>query len=199
MTIGVVLRSKERRGGGGRLAEKETCVETVVGENVSQRGALWGVIELLVREAGLELFDLEAPPSGRGTLRVFIWRPQGDKTHLKGVGIEDCVRISKRITNLENVDDVLPGDWLIEVSSPGVNRKLSRPEHFAGAVGERVKLTVAGDGGRNEVVKGAIVGFDGTAVELDVEPESPKAPTARRTIPLAQVQQARVDFLFSDR
>jgi len=173
--------------------------QSVVGSGGSKRESLWGVIEPIVREAGLELFDLEAPPSGRGTLRVFIWRPQADKSHLKGVGIEDCVRISKRITNLENVDEVLPGDWLIEVSSPGVNRKLSRPEHFVGAVGERVKLTVAAAGGRNEVLKGVMRGFDGTAVEIDVEPEQPKAPTIRRAVSLGEIIQARVDFLFSER
>jgi ribosome maturation factor RimP len=181
------------------------------GPGSGEKGPLWRVIEPLVREAGLELFDLEAPPSGRGTLRVFIWRPGGeaalskdsahlkDGAHLKGVGIDDCVRISKRITNLENVDEVLPGDWLIEVSSPGVNRKLKRPEHFAGAVGERVKLTVAGADGRNEVLTGVLVGFDGTVVELDVEAEKQKEPVARRAVPFGRVQNARVDFLFSER
>ena len=171
----------------------------VVGSVGSQRDTLWGVIEGIVREAGLELFDLEAPPSGRGTLRVFIWRPQGEDSHLKGVGIEDCVRISKRITNLENVDEVLPGDWLIEVSSPGVNRKLSRSEHFGGAVGERVKLTVATPGGKSEVLKGVLVGFDGTVVQIDVEAEQAKAPAVRRAVPLGEITQARVDFLFSER
>lgn len=165
----------------------------------TEQGPLWGVIEPLVREAGLELFDLEAPPTGRGTLRVFIWRPSGDASHLKGVGIDDCVRISKRITNLENVDTVLPGDWLIEVSSPGVNRKLRRPEHFAGAVGERVKLTVAGDGGRNEVVTGTVVSFDGRVLELDVAGEKRGQPAVRRAVPFGRVQNARVDFLFSER
>jgi len=165
----------------------------------SQRETLWGVIESIVREAGLELFDLEAPPSGRGTLKVYIWRPHGEEAHLKGVGIEDCVRISKRITNLENVDELLPGDWLIEVSSPGVNRKLSRPEHFAGAVGERVKLTVTAESGGNEVLKGVVLSFDGAIVEIDAEAEQPGAPTVRRVVPLGRIAQARVDFLFSER
>ncbi|MFM1847651.1 MAG: hypothetical protein RL417_1125, partial [Pseudomonadota bacterium] len=167
-------------------------MEHGVGDNVgSQRETLWGVIEAIVREAGLELFDLEAPPSGRGTLRVFIWRPHDENSPLKGVGIEDCVRISKRITNLENVDEVLPGDWLIEVSSPGVNRKLSRPEHFAGAVGERIKLTVAA-GGRNEVLKGVLCAFDGSVVEIEVEGENPKDPAVRRAVPFGEINQARV-------
>lgn len=165
----------------------------------SQREALRGVIEAIVREAGLELFDLEAPPSGRGTLKVFIWRPQGNDAHLKGVGIEDCVRISKRITNLENVDELLPGEWLIEVSSPGVNRKLSRPEHFTGAVGERVKLTVVAEAGGNEVLKGVMVGFDGAVAQIEAETEQPGAPTVRRAVPFGRIAQARVDFLFSER
>ena len=177
--------------GRGSLEAESTCMTV-------NRTELWQVIEGLVKEAGLELFDLDVPAGGRGTLRVFLWRGRADSSEqgegargAGGVGISDCARISKQITNLPNIDELLPGEWLIEVSSPGINRRLVRPDHFAGAVGERVRLTVAGAENRSEVVTGRVVGCSGTSVEVDAEETQ-----ARRVVPLEQIRQARVDFVF---
>lgn len=166
---------------------------------MKDKQAIWNRISELVLEQGLELFDLELPSSARGVLRVYISRRAGEQS---GVNIDDCAAVSKRITNLEDVDSLIPDGWVIEVSSPGINRRLSRPEHFAGAVGERVKLTVSSyeresgteSGARpakKSTLRGKLVSFDGDRLEL--QEESLKENV---TVLLPNVQDARVDFQF---
>ena len=65
-----------------------------------------------------------------------------------GVSISDCALVSRAILNLPESEDILPGNTVLEVSSPGVNRRLSLRKHFEQAVGERIKVTF------NEPAKG---------------------------------------------
>ena len=150
---------------------------------------LWNVIEPLVKERGLELFDVDAPRSLKGTLRVFVAGHGGDT---RGVRLEDCASVSKGISGLPNFEEICPGECLLEVSSPGVNRRLRRPEHFERAIGERVKVVThdfpAVKGG---VVRGKLIQFDGTAVALEDE-----RTQERVSVPLLHVKDVHVDFLF---
>lgn len=132
-------------------------------------------------------------------MRIFISRPPGDKS---GINVDDCASVSKKLTLDESFAGELPEEWVIEVSSPGINRKLSRPEHFVGAVGERVKLTVSsfdrqsgpgeikGAKGRN-TLRGLLVSFDGSRLELEDESLKEKV-----SVLLPNVHEARVDFQF---
>ena len=153
---------------------------------------LWAVIEEIVRAEGLELFDVEIPNGPTGPLRVYISRPRAAGEDAPGgVKLDDCAAISRKIIDLPTIEELLPGDHVIEVSSPGVNRKLSRAEHFRGAIGERVKLKFREASGINKTVCGKLTSASETALGLEDE----DTQTAL-TIPLADVRQARVDFLF---
>lgn len=93
------------------------------------------LIAPLVRELGYELVLLEyAAGSGhRAVLRLYI-------DHEHGVGLDDCETVSREVSALLDVEDPVPGEYVLEVSSPGLDRPLVRPEHFARFVGEQVRL-----------------------------------------------------------
>lgn len=149
---------------------------------------LWDLIEPVVKEAGLVLFDLDVPSSRSGLLRVYISRNDGRENR---VGIEDCATVSKRLSALEGFDDLFDQAWTLEVSSPGLNRRLTRPEHFAGAVGERVRMKVQLEGLKSPIVLGILSQFDGSNVTINSE--SQPDPLC---IPLQAVSEARVEYSF---
>jgi ribosome maturation factor RimP len=95
------------------------------------------LIQLLgpvIERQGYELADLELKVGSRdGVLRVFIDKPGG-------VGLEDCELISRQVSALLDVEDPVPGRYSLEVSSPGLDRKLTKPLHFQRFVGEEVKV-----------------------------------------------------------
>jgi ribosome maturation factor RimP len=174
--------------------------------------SLWKTVEQVALEEGVVLFDLELPSDTRrgGALKVFITRPVADGSNPQeregeresagnaedgargGISFEDCVRVSKRILDLDEQSELIPGNCTLEVSSPGINRKLRLPEHFKGAVGERVKVKFKNDeSGATVVVNGYI--RDASSDSVRVEAESGKESFQ---IPLRNLKEARVDFKF---
>jgi ribosome maturation factor RimP len=84
------------------------------------------LIELLeptVKALGFELVDVEANIGRRSLLRLFIDREPA-------VTLADCELVSGQISAFLDVEDPLPGSYLLEVSSPGLDRRLRTPEHF---------------------------------------------------------------------
>src|SRR5580692_3155311 len=86
---------------------------------------------------GVEIAEIEVKGAGKARLlRVYIDKP-GGVTH------EDCALISERLGKLLDEEDVIPDDsYTLEVSSPGVERKLSKPRDFERAVGQTIRLAV---------------------------------------------------------
>lgn len=92
------------------------------------------LLEPVIERQGYELADLELKVGSRdGVLRIFIDKPGG-------VGLEDCELISRQVSALLDVEDPIPGRYSLEVSSPGLDRKLTKPVHFQRFVGEEVKV-----------------------------------------------------------
>ena len=80
--------------------------------------------EPLAKELGLIIWDVTFTKEGADWyLRIFI-----DKEG--GVGIDDCVDLTRAINPVLDSEDPIPQEYTLEVSSPGINRKLTRPEHF---------------------------------------------------------------------
>lgn len=120
---------------------------------------------------GLELVNLEwAGPVGHGVLRLIIDRPDGAVSH------RDCEAISRQVGTLLDVEDAVEGRYVLEVASPGLDRKLYKPadyERFRGRrVRVRLKQPLAGLGrkfqARLEGLAGGVVSFDadGQAVQV---------------------------------
>ncbi len=92
------------------------------------------LIEGILSDMGYELIAVEyLSGQGRWILRLYIDREGG-------VTIDDCARVSGEIGDLIDVQDLIPHAYVLEVSSPGLNRPLTKENHFLAALGERVKI-----------------------------------------------------------
>ncbi len=137
------------------------------------------VVEPVVTGLGYEYVGAEFGQAENGTtLRVYIDTP-------KGVEVDDCATVSRQLSAALDVDDVIATAYLLEVSSPGLDRPLFSENQFAQQVGETIKARTitAHDGRRN--FKGVLVAVeDGTAiVEID---------GIDYTIPIDDVEQANL-------
>ena len=96
---------------------------------------VWEVTEPLITHEGLEIVDIDYQLEGRGMmLRFYLDRAEG------GVTLDDLAPLSRRIGDVLDVHDVIPARYVLEVSSPGINRRLRRPDHFRRYIGQRVRV-----------------------------------------------------------
>jgi ribosome maturation factor RimP len=103
------------------------------------------LVRPVIEGAGLELVEVVSTrQDGRRLLRVTIDRPEG-------VDLDTIAELSERISRRLDLEGYAPGPYALEVSSPGIERALIRPEHFARAIGRNVKVktTVEVDGSRS--------------------------------------------------
>jgi ribosome maturation factor RimP len=136
------------------------------------------VVEGVVATLDADLYDVEF---AGGVLRVTLNRPEG-------IGLDDLADANRRISHALDDADPIPGHYTLEVTSPGLERTLRVPEHWAKAVGERVKVktTVEVDGGRR--IDGVLEAVDGaTATIRETSGEA-------RAVALADVERARTVF-----
>jgi ribosome maturation factor RimP len=179
-------------------SEKEISSSVTVGraDRVASAEEAWAIISPIVEDEGLKLFDLDVPKGNRGILRVYIFGgvpvDGSDRDGGKhSAGLTDCAKVSRRILDLDCIERLCPGDCTLEVSTPGINRKLRRPEHFEGAVGEHVKLVVASTD-RKETISGTLLRYEPEKVVLETDGKKRE----EREILISQVREARVDFIF---
>ncbi len=106
------------------------------------RRRVMGLAEDLLENLGYELVDIDYPGGENGVLRLFIDREGG-------VTLDDCAHVSRMFGALLDVEDPIPNRYHLEVSSPGLNRRLRRYRDFASRIGATVKLRLAAPvGGR---------------------------------------------------
>ena len=91
------------------------------------------LLEPVVERLGYELVEIEFRPTGRGLLRLYIDHPDG-------VGVDDCETVSREVSAIMDVKDPVPGEYVLEVSSPGEGRHLRKPTHFSDFAGSRVRI-----------------------------------------------------------
>jgi ribosome maturation factor RimP len=124
---------------------------------------LRALLEPGVRALGFELVDSELAGSGRNAvLRVYIDGPHG-------VTVDDCAQVSRQLSAILDVEDPFPERYVLEVSSPGLDRPLVKHEDFERFVGERVKirLRLPLEGRRN--FSGRMVGVKSDHIVLEVD------------------------------
>ncbi len=123
------------------------------------------LLEPAIELMGYELVDLDARIGGRkGLLRLYI-------DSADGVGLDDCEKVSHQVSGILDVEDPIPGEYVLEVSSPGLDRPLTRPEHFERYSGSEAKivLRVPLDGRRR--FRGWLEGVEDGVVKLRVDGE----------------------------
>lgn len=121
------------------------------------------LLEPGVNALGYELLGLEFLSQGRhSVLRLYIDRPDG-------ITVEDCERVSHQVSGVLEVEDPIKGQYTLEVSSPGLERPLFKPEHFERFIGEQVQLRLVRPLDGRRKFKGRLLGLrDGSVViELD--------------------------------
>ncbi len=103
------------------------------------RERLFGLLEPVAAALGYELLDVEYAPAGRHSLlRVYLDRSDGG-----AIGLDDCERASRAIGEVLDAEDPIGHEYRLEVSSPGFDRPLRTPAHFARFVGSEARLEVA--------------------------------------------------------
>ena len=113
-------------------------------------------IKKIVESCGAKLYDIETVTErGKTIYRVTITAPEG-------VDLQQCAEISNLISPLLDVNPPISGEYNLEVSSPGIERKLKKPSHFENSIGEKVRITKI-DG---EVIEGELKAFDGKSVQV---------------------------------
>jgi ribosome maturation factor RimP len=101
------------------------------------RDTLTAMLRPVVESLGYVLWELEcAPGKGNGYVRLFIDAEAG-------ITVDDCERVSRAVSELLDAEDPVPWQYTLEVSSPGFDRPLRTPEHFAPYVGETVFVELA--------------------------------------------------------
>lgn len=98
------------------------------------RDELAALLAPAVNDAGVEFWELEYNSrAGGGLLRLYIDRPDG-------ITVDDCARVSHAVSAVLDKHDPIPGEYTLEVSSPGLDRVLRTREHFVRFAGETVRL-----------------------------------------------------------
>ena len=130
--------------------------------------------------ARLELVDVEVQPHKQTLVRVLVDRPGG-------VGVEDCARLSRQLGDILDVHDLIASAYVLEVSSPGLDRPLKKPADFAWAVGRPVRLTTRRLVEGKNVLTGVLSGFEENVLTLESE-------TGVFSLALDEVAKARLDI-----
>jgi len=121
------------------------------------------VVEPVVTGLGYELVGAEFGQAENGqTLRVYIDKPEG-------IVMDDCAAVSRQLNAVLDVEDTIKSAYLLEVSSPGVDRPLFTEAHFSAQIGEqiRVRMADAVDGRRN--FKGQLVAVENAHAVVEVD------------------------------
>lgn len=138
------------------------------------------VVEPVVTPLGLRIYDLILEG---GIVRLVLDRPGG-------VDIDTLEEASRSVApRLEDVDD-LSGPYTLEVSSPGVERRLRTPEHFTGAIDTIVSVKARGEDGVKERVRGVLTAADADTITIRLE-------AGEREIAFDAIDEARTVFDWS--
>ncbi|MBZ7935873.1 ribosome maturation factor RimP [Campylobacter sp. B0100352/1] len=99
-------------------------------------------LEALCKEANLELYDSElVSENGKKIYRIYVMNPLNEKGERAGINLDDCARLSEILSPIFDVEPPISGEYFLEVSSCGLERKLSKIEHFEKSINELVKIT----------------------------------------------------------
>ena len=140
------------------------------------------IAERVAQSEGIEIVEVELKGGGKNRfLRISIDRPEG-VTHA------DCELIAKQVGTILDVEDVVPGHYTLEVSSPGVERKLLKPQDYLRFQGKKVKIVLREPVENQRSWEGTLAGFENGTVSLEAG--------AGRVLhfPFHQVERANLKF-----
>jgi len=152
-------------------------------ENTARLNKITELSEQAALHTGIEISEVQLKGAGKARLlRIYIDKP-GGVTHA------DCELISQRLGKLLDDEDAMPEEgYTLEVSSPGVERRLTRPRDFERVIGQKIRMLVREPGGGQKRVEGRLSGIEDGVLQLEIAPEE----SVR--VPLEHVQRANLKF-----
>ena len=137
------------------------------------------LLEPTIERLGFELTDLEVRLGGKGgLLRITIDKPEG-------IDLDDCEKASLAVSALLDIENPVADNYNLEVSSPGLDRKLTKLEHFQRFEGETLKVTMRFPIAGRRRFRGTLVPSDNENIVVEVDGES-------HSLPLAALDTARL-------
>jgi ribosome maturation factor RimP len=137
------------------------------------------LLEPAIERLGFELTDLEVRIGGKGGLvRITIDKPDG-------IDLDDCELVSHAMSALLDVEDPVKGEYSLEVSSPGLDRKLTKLAHFQRFEGETLKVTMRFPIAGRRRFRGKLLASNDENIVVEVDGES-------HSLPLATLDTARL-------
>jgi len=158
------------------------------------------IADRVAASRGLEVVEIEILGGGKARmLRVFLDKAAAGTDPLAGVTHEDCANFSREFGTILDVEDVMPGSYTLEVSSPGLDRKLIKAADFKRFTGSRLKLTTRQPVDSNRHFEGRLESFEDGRLTLDLSVASHKsrkkmgaAAGEKIEIELANVEKANL-------
>lgn len=147
------------------------------------------IAQPILDSLGLELVEIEYRKEGHGmVLRLYIDKPGG-------ILLDDCADVSRELSEILDVEEVIPVHYNLEVSSPGLNRPLTKPDDFTRYAGKLVKIRTYemltdNAGNRRKTFLGRLEGFQDGSVNLVLK-EGQSA-----SIPFDRIAKANLEFEF---
>lgn len=140
---------------------------------------------------GLEIFEVQFRREGTGmVLRILIDRPGPAATADDSVGVDDCANVSRDLSAILDVEDLVPTAYTLEVSSPGLDRPLRRAEDYRRFTGRRAKLVMRETVDGQKYFKGRLGGMEGDTVLIDAE------DGRRHRVPMDVITRANLEVDF---
>ena len=142
-------------------------------------------------DRGLDIFDVQLRREASGmVLRVQVDRPGPAATAEESVSVEDCAAVSRDLSAILDVEDVVPTAYTLEVSSPGLDRPLRHAQDYARFAGRRAKVVMREKIDGQAFFKGRLAGVEGGAVLIDGDDRK------RHRVPLHVITRANLEVDF---
>ncbi len=121
------------------------------------------LIAPVIEAMGFELWGFEyLPQTHSSILRIYVEGPAG-------ITLDECALVSRQVSGVLEVEDILPGKYHLEVSSPGLDRLLFKPAHYARYIGKKVKLRLRTPLAERRNFKGRLVAADENHITVELE------------------------------
>jgi len=154
-------------------------------------GQIRAMASRVAESYGLEIFDVQFRREGHGmVLRIQIDRPGPASTAEESVSVDDCANVSRDLSAMLDVEDVVPTQYTLEVSSPGLDRPLRRAEDYQRFAGRRAKLVVRQAVDGQTFFRGTLGGVDAGDVLIDADDRK------RHRVPLGAITRANLEVEF---
>ena len=139
---------------------------------MQKQNPVYDLVAPIIESMGFDVVRVLLMGGQRQTLQIMIERKDG-----KNLVVDDCAAVSRAISDLLDEKDPIDGEYSLEVSSPGIDRPLTKPEHFARFVGYETKIETDESVEGRKRFKGQIVALDdGKVIRFDMDGKEYKIP-----------------------